>query len=362
VTAHERLTEGVPVANGDIRGAATPGAALYGADTYERHRRELFPRSWQLAPLSRAVPSRAHVVPWQLLPGCLDEPLLWTTDDAGQTRCLGNVCTHRGRVLVDCEGSHHALRCPYHGRTFGLDGRLRSAPGFEDARAFPRPEDHLLEVASGAWRGFRFASLAPAVAFAEWIAPLETIAGRLAEALPHEPSEQRTYEFDANWLLYVENYLEGFHIPYVHAGLAAALDWSQYRIELFPWASLQVGLAAGGEATLDLPAGHPHHGQRIAGYWFWLHPNTLFNFYPWGLSINVVEPVGPTRTRVHYRLHVARPELRARGAGADLDRVEREDEREVLAVQRGVTSRLYRGGRYAPRHEAAVHHFHGLLG
>jgi choline monooxygenase len=345
----------------DIRAAATPGAALYGAEVYARHRRALFPHAWQLAPLARSAPERGHVAPWTLLPDCLDEPLLWVTDDQGTTRCLGNVCTHRGRVLVECAGAQRALRCPYHGRTFGLDGRLRSAPGFEGALHFPGPEDHLPEVASDAWHGFRFAALAPSVPFADWIAPLETVAGHLADALPPDPTEVHDYEFDANWALYLDNYLEGFHIPYVHAGLAPVLDWSEYRVELFPWASLQVGLAAAGEPTIDLPPGHPHRGQRVAGYWLWLHPNTLFNFYPWGVSINVVEPRGAARTRVHYRVHVARPELRARGAGADLDRVEGEDEREVMAVQRGVFSRMYRGGRYAPEHEVAVHHFHRLL-
>jgi choline monooxygenase len=307
------------------------------------------------------LPARGSAVPWTLLPGCLDEPLLWVTDEAGATRCLSNVCTHRGRLLVEQAGPQHALRCGYHGRTFALDGQLRAAPGFEETRDFPGPEDHLPEVPSGDWHGFRFAALQPSVPFSDWIAPAEALAGHLARELPQEPSEVRDYEFDANWILYVENYLEGFHVPYVHAGLVAALDWRDYQIELFPWASLQVGIAAAGEPAIELPQGHRHHGQRVAAYWLWLHPTTLLNFYPWGLSVNVVEPLGASRTRVRYRLHVARPELRARGAGADLERIEREDEREVLAVQRGVRSRLWRGGRYAVRHEAGVHHLHALL-
>lgn len=345
----------------DIRAARTPGASLYDEARYEEHRRTLLPRAWQLAPLARGAPAPAHAAPWTCLPGSLDEPLLWTGDEEGAVRCLGNVCTHRGRVLVEQAGPMRALRCGYHGRTFALDGRLRSAPGFEDALDFPSAGDDLPEIPSGEWHGFRFAALAPAQLFDDWIAPAEDVAGHLASALPAEPDEVRDYEFDAHWLLYLENYLEGFHIPYVHAGLASALDWSAYRIELFPRASLQVGLAAEGEACIELPCGHRHHGQRVAGYWLWLHPNTLLNFYPWGLSINVVLPQGPARTRVHYRVHVARPELRARGAGADLDRVEHEDEREVRAVQRGIASRAYRGGRYAPRHEAAVHHMHRIL-
>ena len=49
------------------------------------------------------------------------------------------------------------------------------------------------------------------------------------------------------------------------------------------------------------------------------------------------------------------------GAGADLDRVEREDESVVEAVQRGLCSRLYTTGRYSPTREQCVHHFHRML-
>lgn len=348
-------------ADSDHRRARTPDAAFYGADAFARQREGVFPRSWQLAPLPRGGPAPEHAHPWTLLPGCLDEPLLWTADADGRPRCLSNVCTHRGRVLVEHPAQERAIRCPYHGRTFGLDGRLRSAPGFDDAPDFPRPEDHLPVVPSGDWHGFRFASLDPEVPFGDWIAPADELCGHLAPGLPAEPQEARDFEFDANWALYVDNYLEGLHVPFVHQGLVGALDWSEYRIDLFPRASVQVGLAAEGETGLELPRGHRYAGLRVAALWLWLYPNTLLNFYPWGLSINVVEPLGPARTRVRYRMHVARPELRERGAGADLERVEREDQREVVAVQRGLRGRLYRGGRYSGRHETAVHHFHRLL-
>ena len=72
-------------------------------------------------------------------------------------------------------------------------------------------------------------------------------------------------------------------------------------------------------------------------------------------------PLGPTRTRVSFRSYVWKPELRKVGAGADLHRVEMEDEEVVESVQRGVRSRLYERGRYSPRREVGTHHFHTLL-
>jgi choline monooxygenase len=88
----------------------------------------------------------------------------------------------------------------------------------------------------------------------------------------------------------------------------------------------------------------------------------MLNVYPWGLSVNVVEPVSPTHTRVHFRSFVADAARLAQGAGGALDTVELEDEAAVLSVQRGLRSRLYANGRYAPHHEQGVHHFHRLLG
>jgi choline monooxygenase len=87
----------------------------------------------------------------------------------------------------------------------------------------------------------------------------------------------------------------------------------------------------------------------------------MFNVYPWGISVNAVTPLAVDRTRVTFLSFVWDAAKREKGAGAGLDRVEREDEAIVESVQRGVQSRLYDRGRYSPTREAGVHHFHRLL-
>jgi choline monooxygenase len=87
----------------------------------------------------------------------------------------------------------------------------------------------------------------------------------------------------------------------------------------------------------------------------------MFNLYPWGVSVNVVKPLAVDRTRVSYLTFVWDESRLGQGAGAALDRVEREDEVIVEAVQRGVRGRLYERGRYSPAREQGVHHFHRLL-
>jgi choline monooxygenase len=99
----------------------------------------------------------------------------------------------------------------------------------------------------------------------------------------------------------------------------------------------------------------------VAAFYFWLFPNIMFNFYPWGLSLNVVAPLAAGRTKVSFHSYVWNSALRESGAGAGLHRVEMEDEEVVESVQRGVRSRLYDRGRYSERREVGTHHFHELL-
>ena len=87
----------------------------------------------------------------------------------------------------------------------------------------------------------------------------------------------------------------------------------------------------------------------------------MFNFYPWGLSVNIVRPLAVNLTKVSFLTYVCDPNALDKGAGAGLDRVEREDEDIVEMVQKGINSRFYKSGRYSPKREQGVHHFHRVL-
>ena len=63
------------------------------------------------------------------LESLLGEPMMLVSGD--EIRCISNVCTHRGMLLVDGSCSRSTLQCPYHGRTFGLDGSMKSMPEFD---------------------------------------------------------------------------------------------------------------------------------------------------------------------------------------------------------------------------------------
>ena len=347
----------------NINEAHTISAKFYtDPQLYEQAKNSIFLRSWQFITDEERIRIPGQVYPHNLLEGCLDEPILLTRDFEDMSHCLSNVCTHRGFLLVNNGGNMRTLRCRYHGRKFTLDGKFESMPEFENAVNFPSEKDNLPRVMQGKFGPFIFASLSPARSFEDFIKP---ITDRL-DFLPFnefkfDSARSRDYLVQANWALYCDNYLEGFHIPYVHPGLNSVLKYEDYNTEIFEEANLQLGIAEGAEDTFELPANHIDSDRDVAAYYFWLFPNTMFNFYPWGLSINIVSPLAYNRTKVRFLTYVWKPELLDKGAGSGLDRVEREDEDVVELVQKGVKSRLYDTGRFSPRREKGVHHFHRLL-
>jgi choline monooxygenase len=325
-------------------------------------RERIFARCWHWLGALDDVAEPGSLAPRDVLPGLLDEPLLLARDGSGLLRCLSNVCTHRGNLLVQAACRAKDIRCGYHARRFGLDGRMLSMPGFEQAQNFPAASDHLPALPLHTFAGHGYTAIDPAAPFDAFFGEvLARLPASALEGLQADPSRSRDYSFDAHWALYVENYLEGLHIPFVHAGLTRTLDLGRYDYELFGHANLQLAEARSGEAAFELPPGSPDHGRRIAAYYVWVFPNLMLNFYPWGLSVNVVQPIAPGRTRVLFRSFVRDASRLDSGAGGALDPVEMEDEAVVQTVQRGIRSRLYTKGRYSPSHERGVHQFHRLI-
>lgn len=352
-----------PSVSPDIRDASTiPSRTYHDPEVFLLVVDRVLARCWHPLADAGEVKAPGHVRPFTLLPGSLDEPLLLARGEDGELRCLSNVCTHRGALVVDGEGHVRGLRCRYHGRKFDLAGRFVSMPEFDNVTGFPSPADDLPWLPIRSWGPIFFAGIDPAVPFDSWIAPVRDHLDWLEpDTLLFDPAASRDYTLDANWALYVDNYLEGFHIPYIHGRSLTGLDYDAYRTERFAWGNLQVGIAREGEPVLELPATHPLAGERVAGLYFWLFPNFMVNAYPWGLSTNEVKPVGPDHTVISFRAYVRDPSLRSRGAGSALHRVEMEDEEVVASCMRGVRSRLYDRGRFSARREIGTHHFHTLL-
>ena len=300
-----------------------------------------------------------NILPLEHMESLVGESMLLA--GAEDIRCLSNVCTHRGMLVATEACSASTLRCGYHGRTFGLDGSFRNMPEFEQVEGFPSSSDDLASFGLKRWRGLLFAGKNP-IRFTDCLEELEARIGWMPiESFEHDLTRHRSYDINANWALYVDNYLEGFHIPFVHGGLHEELDYDSYSTELFEGGVLQLGIARDRESCFDLPKSSPDYGRSIAAYYYWLYPGLMLNFYPWGLSVNLVVPLSVDRTRIIYHGFVWDRSKLGEGAGGNLDKVESEDQDIVEAVQRGVRSGAYDRGRYSPTRETGVHHFHRML-
>ena len=320
----------------DIRKAKTLPSEFYTDERFfELSKEKIFARTWQYAGRVADLPT---LTPLELL----GEPLLLVRGKDG-LQCMSNVCTHRGKILVEEACDANLIRCGYHGRRFSLDGKFLSMPEFDGVENFPSAADDLTSVAAGEAGGFAFVSLDPIASLGEFVsddamAPLSS--GEL------KLTSTREYPLNAHWALYCENYLEGFHIPFVHKSLNEIVDYGSYSTDLFRYSSVQTGYDADG---------------KVAGRYAFVFPNTMFNFYPWGTSVNVVRPVSASETVVEFLTYVSDESLVGEGAGGDLHRVEMEDEAVVESVQRGIRSRYYSHGRYSPTREQGTHYFHRLI-
>lgn len=348
----------------DIAKASTLHTDFYTTQAcFEQAKEKIFATSWQFIGSTALVKFKGDVYPFTLLEHYLNEPLMLTHPTEGAINCLSNVCTHRGNIVAykACSKANY-LRCKYHGRMFNLDGTFVSMPEFNAVENFPCAADDLANLPLFNWGNLLFTSLVK-----KYEAPifLQEMMERLhwlpLHEFVHQAHLSKTFEVDANWALYCENYLEGFHIPFVHAGLNATLNFGEYVTELYPKASLQIGIGKHDEDCFDLPTTSKDYGSKIAAYYYWVYPNMMFNFYPWGLSVNIVQPLSVAKTKVAFITYMWQEDKYDKGAGSNLDKVEMEDEEIVQQVQKGIVSRFYTHGRYSVTKETGTHHFHRLL-
>ena len=348
--------------NKKIEEASTIDSSFYTSKSIFLDSKKIFENTWQFVSHQSNL-SEKNAFPFFYLDEYIKEPLLLLKDKNGEFNCFSNVCTHRGNILVEkhCQ-IRDSLLCRYHGRKFNSQGNCIFMPKFESVKGFPSKSDNLTKVPFSKWRNFIFCSLEHKYKLNEFFSSMENRIGWMPiEDFIYKPELSKDYFVKANWALYCDNYLEGFHIPFVHQGLTQNLNYAEYDTELFKYSNLQLGIGKGDESCFNIPTSSVDHGKKIAAYYFWLFPNLMFNFYPWGLSINIVIPIEPEKTKVKFLSYIWDKTKLNTGAGAELDKVEKEDEEIVEQVQRGVKSRFYDRGHFSPTMEKGVHHFHLLL-
>lgn len=346
----------------EIKKATTLPATFYKDEKLFYHITDkILSSTWQLVEDESIFGKESNTHPILFYKNILAEPLL-LVQDGDKISCLSNVCTHRGYLLLNKPGIRKKLICGYHGRSFNLDGTFDNMPEFEEAESFPRACDNLTSIALEKWWQFLFVNLNPSYEINDILSVIDDRVGFLPISTFRKNNEMgKKYRVKAHWALYCDNYLEGFHIPYVHPDLNKAVEYNSYETIIYKYCNLQIGYAKDNTEVFDLPETHPDYGKNVAAYYYWVFPNLMLNFYPWGLSVNTIKPIDHETTEVTFISYVYDASKVEKSAGALLDKVEMEDEEVVEGVQRGIQSRFYSTGRFSPTKEEGVHHFHRLL-
>jgi choline monooxygenase len=347
----------------DIRKSTTLPALFYKSRTiFDQLSENVLLSSWQFIGDLNLLPEVSWAHPFMLLQDSLDEPLMLVRDKEDNIYCLSNVCTHRGMFLVDKPGKYRMFSCKYHGRCFNLNGQFRSMPEFRETENFPTEMDNLPSLTLGRLGDFLFTSISPEVEFKKVFQPiLQRMDWFPFDDLVYNEEGSHVYNIKSHWALYCDNYLEGFHVPFVHPALNQALDYKEYDTEIFDFCNLQLGIASEGSPVFELPKDSPDYGKGVFAYYWWVFPNMMFNFYTWGVSVNIVEPVDLNNTRVVFKTYLFNDERGNQFSKKDIHDTELEDEEVVERVHVGLQSSLYKHGRFSPTKEKGVHHFHRLL-
>lgn len=345
--SHLRHCQKLPLAS-----ATALHAMFYSsADWLAHEQQQVFGRSWQLVGhCADLVGVGDHIIA-----EVADKPVLVVRQADNTLKAFYNVCRHRAGPIATCNGrAAKALHCAYHGWTYTLTGQLRAAPEMQAACDFQVEDIRLPEIAVREWQGLVFVALA-----AETPPFDELMAGIVERIKPIDISALRfhnrtSYDIDCNWKVYIDNFLEGYHLPHVHPGLSKVLDYRAYDTELFPWYSLQHSPLRNNDGI---------YGDGNAWYYF-LYPNIMLNITPGRMQTNRILPLGPQRCRIEFDYYYsAEPDVLARIAAeqAFSDEIQQEDIDICLAVQKGLRSGSYEAGRLCPKREAGVWHFQNLL-
>jgi choline monooxygenase len=348
----------------DIRRASTIPARLYNDPVYlELERERVFAHSWQLAGRREQLAESGSFITTQI-----GNDSVVVLRDGNVLRGFHNVCLHRAGPVAHGCGKRQTLQCKYHGWTYTLDGRLLRAPEMEGVERFTPDDMRLRPVAVDTWGPLVFVNLdgcAPPLADM-----LEDIPARVAafgcESMRYVMRKE--YELACNWKLYVDNYLEGYHIPVVHPSLHKEIDYDAYRVEPHRYSSIQ-------HAPLRPlpPSGatdrmyDPNQAAVPEAVYAWLFPNIMLNVYLGQMQTNAVLPLAHDRTLVVFEWFATDPP--ADPANDPVwerlvrfsDEIQDEDIEICETVQRNLRSRVYDRGRYSAARETGVHHFHSLL-
>ena len=320
----------------------------------ELEKQSVFATSWQYVGHECRIQNPGDYI----IASIVGNPVVVVRGNDGALRAFFNVCRHRGGPLALEDGHGMVLQCKYHGWTYTLEGHLRGVPKFDRTELFDKKDYGLVPLLLESWEGLLF------VKRENDGIPLGQVMHGIRERItPLSLSTLKffrrvDYTIHCNWKAYVDNYLEGYHVPLVHPGLNKIIDYQQYRTEVSDHYSLQHSPIADSDHSYGI-----QRGGRA--FYYQVFPNFMMNILPGRLQTNLVLPITHRDTQVVFEYYYEDVSDRALPALEEdtrySDSIQQEDIEICEHVQRGLESEAYDKGRFSPEMESAVYHFQTLL-
>ena len=325
----------------------------------------IFKAEWQCPGRAADIPNPGDYITYEIG----GEPIFTVRGADGSVRTFSNTCRHRMMQLLEGRGNAKRVVCPYHSWAYDLTGRLVGAAHERHFAELDKAGICLPEIRTEIWQGFIYVTLnEEAPGLAERLAPLDDVIDRFQVAY-YVPIVTQDHVWDTNWKLLTENYMESYHLPFIHKGTVGG----HFPVEDcgFPEEApgpFTYSTFSKGEGTAYGRAHRDNH--LLQGHWrytnvlptiFPSHMFTLAPDYMWYLSLT---PHGTGQVRIRYGASLApeviagmtKPDEEIAAAAAFLDEVNNEDRAVVEGAYRGARAPLTTAGPIHPL-ERTIHHF-----
>ncbi|NKB76530.1 MAG: Rieske 2Fe-2S domain-containing protein [Gammaproteobacteria bacterium] len=310
---------------------------------FESERKTMFTHSWQLlGPVSLLTDSGEYIS--EDIAGM---KVLAIRGRDGCLRAFRNVCRHRGAVLVPKgQGRCHAIRCPYHNWLYDDAGLLKNAPWFGEDPNFHLADWPLEPISIEVWQGLVFVCIDPAESLSS------QLAGVICELddvpiLDYQCVHTEKLVFDANWKIYTDNFVEGYHIPGIHPEFYDAIHFDQFETQ-----------AQDGYVKMTAP------GKKdlfYKGRWYWMWANWTLSLFEGGMNTSRINPIDHQHTELIYHFYFDDVSDSAKGAIDEIIQqnlaVVRQDFQICLDIHQNYASDGYQPGPLSPKHEQGVGYF-----
>jgi len=357
--------------------------AYTAADFFALEQEKIFATAWVAVGCLQQVQNPGDI----LVTEVAGRSILVMRDKTGKLGAFYNVCRHRGSKLLEKNCNIKSLHCPYHAWVYGLDGQCLGTSMFRnekivdtvpsnegeailsDTALFDKKNYGLLPLSVQTWGFLVFVNLSTKTT------PLEEWLGDIPQKFQSHVLEnweifgEKNYDVASNYKLIEENFMEYYHLPFVHPELTNVSRMEDHH------RSQGAGMYTGMLTTpvsrdvdsvwLNLPPAHGLNKEHLeAAYHICIFPNVTITILPNHAFCMITDPICANQTRERTFL-LSPPGTLDNESHTSMflelvkfwDMVNTQDLGIVERVQQGLSNTAFTGGRMCPKFEEPLHRY-----